>query len=231
MTDFVAKVKLAAPEARVLVDEAYFDYVDDPAYASAVPLAIADRRVLVTRTFSKLFGMAGLRVGYAIAHPETLDALRAPGAGGIMTGGMSSASLAAAGAALADASYIATERARNGSRRYTREKFEAAGFRVLPSSSNFVMIDVKREPGHSGGNAGATKSWSPAPSAGSPRDVRLARDDGGDGGSGAGDAGAARRAGVGARDATVDRVGAGRRLLTTSTPESGDVDSGVVRPA
>jgi histidinol-phosphate aminotransferase len=61
---------------------------------------------------------------------------------------MSSASLAAAGAALADAGYAATERARNREvHRYTRERFEAADYRVLPSSANFVMIDVKRDAG------------------------------------------------------------------------------------
>jgi histidinol-phosphate aminotransferase len=144
VADFVAKVKTAAPEARVLVDEAYFDYVDDPAYASAVPLAVADRRVLVTRTFSKLFGMAGLRVGYAIGHPDTLAALRTEGSSGIM----SNASLAAAAAALADTGHVATERARNdAARRFTRGRFEAAGYRVLPSSANFVMIDVRRDAG------------------------------------------------------------------------------------
>ena len=151
VAELVAKVNAAAPDARILIDEAYFDYVEDPAYATAVALAVADRRVLVTRTFSKLFGMAGLRVGYAIAHPETLAALRTTGAGGVMTGGMSSASMAAASAALADAGYVATERARNRDvHRFTRERFEAAGFRVLPSSANFVMIDVKRDAGSFG---------------------------------------------------------------------------------
>jgi histidinol-phosphate aminotransferase len=144
VADFVAKVKSAAPEARVLVDEAYFEYVDDPAYTTAVPLAVADKRVLVTRTFSKIFGMAGLRVGYAIAHPETLAALRKEGSSGIM----SSASLAAAAAALADTGHLATERARNeAARRFTRARFEAAGYRVLPSSANFVMIDIRRDAG------------------------------------------------------------------------------------
>ena len=76
LADFVARLKTVAPEARVLVDEAYFDYADEPGYATAVPLAMADPRVVVTRTFSKVFGMAGLRVGYAIAHPDTLPALR-----------------------------------------------------------------------------------------------------------------------------------------------------------
>ena len=78
---FVERLKTVAPEARVLVDEAYFEYADEPGYATAVPLAVADRRVLVTRTFSKVFGMAGLRVGYAIAHPDTLAALEAHGSG------------------------------------------------------------------------------------------------------------------------------------------------------
>jgi histidinol-phosphate aminotransferase len=144
VADFVASVRTAAPEARILVDEAYFEYVDDPAYASAVPLAIADKRVFVTRTFSKVFGMAGLRVGYAVAHPDTIAALRKEGSSGTLTG----ASMAAAAAALADTANLAAEVERNrAARRYTREKFEAAGYRVLPSSANFVMIDIKRDAG------------------------------------------------------------------------------------
>ncbi len=141
---FVAMVKAAAPDAKILVDEAYFEYVDDPGYATAVPLAQADSRVFVTRTFSKIFGMAGLRVGYAIAHPDTIAALRRQGSSGTL----SSASLAAAAAALADGTHLAAERERNrAARRFTRARFEAAGFRVLPSSANFVMIDIKRDAG------------------------------------------------------------------------------------
>jgi histidinol-phosphate aminotransferase len=142
VAEFVAKVKMAAPEARVLVDEAYFDYVEDPGYATAVPLAQADPRVFVTRTFSKIFGMAGLRVGYAIGHPETLAALRQQGSSGTL----SSASLAAAAAALGDTAHLTAEKARNrATRTFTRERFEAAGYRVLPSSANFLMIDVRRD--------------------------------------------------------------------------------------
>jgi histidinol-phosphate aminotransferase len=142
VADFVAKVRTAAPDAKILVDEAYFEYVDDPGYATAVPLAQADPRVFVTRTFSKIFGMAGLRVGYAIAHPETLAALRRQGSSGTL----SSASLAAAAAALADGAHLTAERARNSAaRRFTRQQFETAGYRVLPSSANFVMIDIRRD--------------------------------------------------------------------------------------
>jgi histidinol-phosphate aminotransferase len=144
VAEFVTKMRTAAPDARVLVDEAYFEYVDDPAYATAVPLAAADKRVLVTRTFSKIFGMAGLRVGYAIAHPDTIADLRKLGSSGTLTG----ASLSAAAAALADTAHLGPERARNRDvRQFVRDRFESAGYRVLPSSANFVMIDIKRDAG------------------------------------------------------------------------------------
>ena len=71
---FIDGVHARSPEATVLVDEAYHDYVDTPAYATAIPLATADPRVMVARTFSKIHGMAGLRVGYAVGQPSTLAA-------------------------------------------------------------------------------------------------------------------------------------------------------------
>ena len=147
LTEFVARLKTVAPEARVLVDEAYFEYADEPGYATLIPLAVSDPRVIVTRTFSKVFGMAGLRVGYAVGQPSTLGDLDAHG----IDGTMSSASLAAAAAAFTDTDHIAAERVRNQAvRRFTREKFEAAGYRVLPSAANFVMIDIQRDAGSFG---------------------------------------------------------------------------------
>jgi histidinol-phosphate aminotransferase len=144
LTAFVAKAGTAAPEARILIDEAYFEYADEAGYATAVPLAKADPRVIVTRTFSKVFGMAGLRVGYAIAHPDTLAGLEAHGPDGTL----SNASLAAAAAAFTDTAHIAAERARNRAvREATRQRFEAAGYRVLPSAANFVMVDIRRDAG------------------------------------------------------------------------------------
>jgi histidinol-phosphate aminotransferase len=144
LTAFVARLQKVAPEARVLVDEAYFEYADEPGYTTAVPLAVADRRVVVTRTFSKLFAMAGLRVGYAIAHPDTIAALEAHGPNGIL----SNASLATATAAFTDTAHIAAERARNRAvRESTRQRLEAAGYRVLPSAANFVMVDIRRDAG------------------------------------------------------------------------------------
>ncbi|HLG05885.1 MAG TPA: aminotransferase class I/II-fold pyridoxal phosphate-dependent enzyme, partial [Gemmatimonadales bacterium] len=60
---YVELVNRNSPETTVLIDEAYFEYVDAPDYATAVPAALANPRVVVTRTFSKVFGMAGLRIG------------------------------------------------------------------------------------------------------------------------------------------------------------------------
>ena len=64
VTEFVTEFRAAAPDGYVLVDEAYIDYVTDASYATAIPLTQTDPRVLVSRTFSKIHGMAGLRVGY-----------------------------------------------------------------------------------------------------------------------------------------------------------------------
>jgi histidinol-phosphate aminotransferase len=72
VVSFIDRVGERSPRTTILVDEAYHEFVDDPAYATVIPIAIANPRVVVARTFSKVFGMAGLRVGYAIGQPATL---------------------------------------------------------------------------------------------------------------------------------------------------------------
>src|ERR671930_1617268 len=74
--DFLQKLSSASPDTTVLVDEAYFDYVTDPDHETHVPIAVENPRVIVARTFSKAYGMAGLRQGYAIGHPDTIRKLR-----------------------------------------------------------------------------------------------------------------------------------------------------------
>ncbi len=67
----------AVPEGvLVVVDEAYHDFVTDPGYRSALPLATQSRNLVVLRTFSKIYGLAAHRVGYAVGDPETLGELR-----------------------------------------------------------------------------------------------------------------------------------------------------------
>src|SRR6195256_2929097 len=69
--DFVAEVKKISPTTAILLDEAYCDYVSDPGFQTAFPLALATPGVLVARTFSKAYGMAGVRIGYVIADAAT----------------------------------------------------------------------------------------------------------------------------------------------------------------
>ena len=103
---------------------------------------MTDPRVLVSRTFSKIHGMAGVRVGYVIGHPDALAAIRARSSAGTL----SSVSAAAALASFEDQEHLVRQRALNReARALTRKTFEAAGYKVLPSEGNFVMVDVRRE--------------------------------------------------------------------------------------
>jgi histidinol-phosphate aminotransferase len=142
VSEFVAQVRKANPEAYVLMDEAYADLVDDPGFASATPLIKNDKRVIVSRTFSKIHGMAGLRVGYAIAQPETLNILKK----NLSMGNLAVTSLAAANASMNDTENMKKQKQLNrDTRAATRQAFEKAGFTVLPSEANFIMVDIKRD--------------------------------------------------------------------------------------
>lgn len=137
----VQQVHSRSPNTVVLIDEAYHEYVNDPDYETSIPLAIADPRVIVVRTFSKTYGLAGLRVGYAVGHAESLAAL-APFALGI---GVNVVGAAAAAAALEDTTIPARERELNNEAlRYTADYFRRAGYEMTDSQANFIMVDVRR---------------------------------------------------------------------------------------
>ena len=111
--DFIARVNRESPDTTILVDEAYFDYVTDPDHDTHIPVAVENPRVLVARTFSKAYGMAGLRMGYAIGHPETIKKM-ADWDGGSGTSSLNVLALHAGIAAIQqDESFTANERARN----------------------------------------------------------------------------------------------------------------------
>jgi histidinol-phosphate aminotransferase len=140
---FVDGVMRASPDAVVLVDEAYHEYVADPGYATSIPIALANPRVIVTRTFSKVFGMAGLRVGYAVGQPATLKKM----SGWLLGSNTNQLALAAATATIGDKAHIAAEVKRNAqARAYTRHFFESAGYTVHAAEANFMMIDIRRDP-------------------------------------------------------------------------------------
>jgi histidinol-phosphate aminotransferase len=139
--DFVSQVLARSPRTTVLIDEAYHEYVDDPTYATAIPLALTEPRVLVLRTFSKVHGMAGLRVGYAIARPETIRAM-APFQ---LQVNVNILGAAAAKASLGATAHIERERKLNREARvYTQAFFEKAGYTVCRSETNFVMVEIRR---------------------------------------------------------------------------------------
>ena len=140
--EFVARVRRDSPATYILIDEAYHEYVDDPSYRTAIPLALADPNVIVARTFSKVFGMAGLRVGYGIMHRDTARRLQ----GWRLGSGVNVLALAAAAAMVNDKEHIALEQRRNReAKAFTRAFFEKAGYEVGASEANFLMINLRRD--------------------------------------------------------------------------------------
>jgi histidinol-phosphate aminotransferase len=141
VTDMVERIRKASPDTVILIDEAYHDYVTDPSYQTAVPLALETPNVMVARTFSKAYGMAGLRVGYAVGRADTLkkmSQLRMPY-------NVSVFGVAAAIAALNDPKHIEAERARNTKvRAYTVKALADLGCQSSDSHGNFIFVDVHR---------------------------------------------------------------------------------------
>lgn len=141
VADMVKAVRAASPETVILIDEAYHDYVTDPSYQSAMDLALATPNVFVTRTFSKAYGMAGLRAGYAVGHAPTVKALRAFK----MPYGLGTLTLSGAIAGLANDAHIAAERARNTEvKAFTVKALADLGVAGTDSQTNFLFMDIKR---------------------------------------------------------------------------------------
>jgi len=136
MAAFAAKVPASAT---ILVDEAYHHFVEDPRYRSSLDLIGKHPNVLVARTFSKIYGMAGLRLGYAVGAKETIAAM-APFASWSNT---NAAVLAAAVASLADPDLVPRQRKLlNDTRKWLVSELTKQGRRTMPSEANFVMMDV-----------------------------------------------------------------------------------------
>jgi histidinol-phosphate aminotransferase len=143
--EFLAKLAKDSPDTYVLIDEAYFDYVTDPDHATHIPIAVDNPHVIVARTFSKAYGMAGLRMGYAIGHADTIKKMAEWDAGA----GTSSLNVLAMQAGLAaiqqDASFISAERARNKEvRDFTMKWFAARGMKPTDSQANFMFVNIGR---------------------------------------------------------------------------------------
>jgi histidinol-phosphate aminotransferase len=123
----------------VVLDEAYAEYVTDPAYPDGLTLLAEFPNLVVTRTFSKIYALAGLRLGYAVSHPamaELLNRIRQPF-------NTSSVAQAAAIAALGDHDHVRRSRELNATGRVQlAQGLKSLGLRPLPSQGNFLLVEV-----------------------------------------------------------------------------------------
>ena len=136
--DFISEMP---SQTMILVDEAYFHYADSSDYDSVIPLIKDQPNLIVARTFSKIYGMAGLRCGYAVGQTETITQLRAHQS----WDSVNIMAVAAASASLEDANQVASGRRLNQeTKTFVTTQLEAMGYNSIPSQANFIMFDVKR---------------------------------------------------------------------------------------
>ncbi len=129
------------PQTIVLVDEAYFHFADSPDYETVIPLVASRPNLLVTRTFSKVYGMAGVRCGYGIAQPSLIQQMRKQEAFDTMN----IFALTGARASLLDPHVVAIGKRRNNeTRRMVVSAIEKLGYDVIPSQANFIMVNTRR---------------------------------------------------------------------------------------
>jgi histidinol-phosphate aminotransferase len=127
-------IEAASKKALVMLDEAYIEYCDEPSLASMVA---TNKNLIIVKTFSKIYGLAGARIGYALAHQDTIDRLAdlQPWA----NAGASAVSIAAATASLDDKNFISTTRAKNKiAKELTSEAFTALKIPFIRSHTNFM---------------------------------------------------------------------------------------------
>lgn len=138
MRDFC---KAMAGRAMVFADEAYFDYVTEPGYPSMVELVREGYNVIVSRTLSKIYGLAGVRIGYLIARPDIARRL----ASNAMAG-FSVLAVSAAKAALEDKEFYEFSLKRNAeAKAYTYELLDELGLPYVRSHTNFVFFESGKE--------------------------------------------------------------------------------------
>ena len=127
------------PEIMVIMDEAYFEFIDDPEAPNGVEFFREFPNIVVMRTFSKAYGLAGLRVGYAVAQKEIADAInrvREPF-------NVNALALAAALAALQDKEYLKKSVHYNRvEREFMTAELRKAGYAVVDSQANFILVEV-----------------------------------------------------------------------------------------
>lgn len=122
-----------------IVDEAYYEYISDPNYPTAIDLVLAGKKVIVVKTFSKVYGLAGARIGFAFGHNDYMNQLRALR----LYAMISRPSLEAAKAALNEDQHVAASvDLANQTKAYCFTEFNRMSLSYIPSETNFFMVNV-----------------------------------------------------------------------------------------
>ena len=133
----------ASKQVLVVVDEAYHEYVEDGTYSSMIDLVKQGKNVIITRTFSKIFGLAGLRIGYGIAHPEIIKKLNPLSRNFAPVAWLS---LKAAVASYQDHDFIRSVREKNKKAKlFLYGELEKLGLFYIPSQTNFVLFRIDQD--------------------------------------------------------------------------------------
>lgn len=140
--EITAFIKKVPDGVIVLFDEAYREYAPDELQPDTLGYVKEGRWVIALRSFSKIYGLSGLRIGYAIAPPEfveIIDRARQPF-------NVNALAIAAALAALDDAEHVSnSKRLNEAGKRYLYRQFEELGLGYVPTAANFILVDVGRE--------------------------------------------------------------------------------------
>jgi histidinol-phosphate aminotransferase len=130
-----------SPKVPILIDEAYNELTDRPDYTSMVDLVRGGANILITRTFSKIFGMAGLRVGYGMGHPDIVSVVKDN-----LMAWPNGVGLYAAYHSYLDEDFIAFSREKIlQGREMVNATFRRHGIEPLPSQTSFVYADIQRD--------------------------------------------------------------------------------------
>lgn len=139
ISDFLARL---SPATIVLVDEAYHHYVDAKDYESVIPLVKQYPNLIVARTFSKIYGMAGLRCGYCVTQRANIERMRTHQ----IFDSVNIMALVAALASLKNTDHVIRGRQLNNEvKKNVCAELDALGYRYIPSHANFMMIDLRRD--------------------------------------------------------------------------------------
>jgi histidinol-phosphate aminotransferase len=125
----------------VLIDEAYHHFVETPNYATSLPYVLEGRPVIIARTFSKIFGIAAMRLGYAIARPDIIDKMRPASIASINA-------LVKWGAVAGLQDTAGQQKVKDQTLRIRNKAIadlKTLGYDVIPTETNFFMVGLRRE--------------------------------------------------------------------------------------